>query len=140
VLASSRLALTGRTGAHQASHVPGQATGGRAFSERPVPSIVHGAWREAVTVHVEVRNGMSRPIGLSPGQFRLRVDRTGPTVSLYSADRDPGPLEPGATAAMRITYLVPPPDRRLSLEFSDTDAVAPVLLGRVGRQLEGGRV
>jgi hypothetical protein len=69
---------------------------------------------------------------LSPGQFRIRVDRGGPTVSLYSADRDAGPLEPGSTARMRISYLVPPPDRLLSLEFADTGAAATLRLGRVG--------
>jgi hypothetical protein len=104
-----------------------------------VPSRVHGAWTDAVVVDVELHNGMSRPMELSPGQFRVRVDEKGPTVSLYSADRDPGPLEPGSTTAMQITYLVPPPDRGLALEFSDAGALTALLLGQVGRHTRGRR-
>ena len=68
---------------------------------------------------------------LSPGQFRVRVADGGPTVSLYSADRDAGSVEPGSTTTMRISYLAPPPDSTLTLEFADTDATEPVLLGRL---------
>lgn len=105
---------------------------GHAASGALVPSAVHGAWTDAVEVDVEVHNGLHSPMELSPGQFRVRVDDTGPTVSLYSADRDAGPVEPGSTTTMRIRYLVPPPDRGLSLEFADAGAVAPVRLGRLG--------
>jgi len=80
-----------------------------------------------------VRNGSRRAVELSPGQFRVRVGDGGPTVSLYSADRDAGPLGPGATARLRITYLAPPPASRLSLEFDDTGSREPLRLDRVGR-------
>ena len=110
---------------------------GHAASGALVPSAVHGAWTDAVEVDVEVHNGLHAPMELSPGQFRVRVDGTGPTVSLYSADRDAGPVGPGSTTTMRIRYLVPPPAHGLSLEFADTGATAAVLLGtleRVGSQ------
>ena len=99
-------------------------------------SAVHGAWTDAVTVAVEVTNRSPSSVGLSPGQFRVRVDRVGPTVSLYSADRAPGPLDPGGTATMRITYLAPPPGQRLTLEFADDGAASPhcLQLGALDRR------
>ena len=106
---------------------------GHAASGALVPSAVHGAWTDAVEVDVEVHNGLHSPMELSPGQFRVRVDDTGPTVSLYSADRDAGPVEPGSTTTMRIRYLVPPQEHGLSLEFADTGAAAAVLLGTLER-------
>jgi len=96
-----------------------------------VGSAVHGAWTDAVAVDVEVHNGLRAPMELSPGQFRVRVDG-GPTVSLYSSDRDAGPVGPGATTTLRILFLAPPPDQGLSLEFDDTGASRPVRLGRLG--------
>jgi len=99
----------------------------------PVGSAVHGAWADGVLVDVEVYNGLRRPVMVSPGQFRIRVDRDGPTVSLYGSDRDAGPLESGATRTFQISYLAPPPDRPLSLVFDDTGSRRPVHLGPVGR-------
>jgi hypothetical protein len=120
LLASSRLALSPSTGtSHQ--HHKGSTT--------PVPSAVHGAWTDAVMVEVEVHNGSQRAIELSPGQFRMRVDGDGPTVSLYRADRVPGAMAPRSTTTMRISYLAPPPDHPLSLEFADAGAMTTLGLG-----------
>ena len=135
LLGSSRLALAARGAAHHA-HAHGRPGKEHEVSGTPVPSAVHGAWTDAAVVDVEVHNSSQTPRELSPGQFRVRVDGGGPTVSLYSADRDAGPVEPGSTTRLRISYLVPPPDRGLSLEFADTGAAAPVRLGRVGHQTE----
>ena len=136
LLGSSRLALA-PAGAAQHATAHGRAGNpGHDVSGIPVPSAVHGAWTDAAVVDVEVHNSSQTPMELSPGQFRVRVDGGGPTVSLYSADRDAGPVEPGSTTRLRISYLVPPPDRGLSLEFADTGAAAPVRLGRVGHQTE----
>lgn len=126
LLGSSRLVLAR---SDTAQHGQGR---GHDVSGDPVASFVHGAWTEAVVVDVEVHNGLQHAMELSPGQFRVRVDDDGPTVTLYSSDRDPGPVEPGSTTTMRIRYLVPPADRGLSLEFADADAVAPIRLGRLG--------
>ena len=133
LLGATRLALA-PAAAVQHGRSAGHHRPGHAVPETPVPSAVHGAWTDAAVVDVEVHNGSRSPVALSPGQFRLRVDGGGPTVSLYSADRDAGPVEPGSTTTVRIRYLVPPPDRGLSLEFADPDAGAPVRLGRVGHQ------
>ena len=130
LLGSSRVALAPPLGS--AHHRAAPAGHGHASSDTPVPSAVHGAWTEAVAVDVAVRNAVASPMLLAPGQFRMRVDDDGSTVSLYSADRDTGPVGRGWTR-MRITYLAPPPDRSVSLEFSDPGSPAPLLLGGIGR-------
>jgi hypothetical protein len=128
LLGSSRL-VAARVGA--ASHGRHHGDHGHDVSGIPVASAVHGAWTDAVLVEVEVHNDLSRAMELSPGQFRVRVADGGPTVSLYSADRDAGAVAAGSTTTMRIHYLAPPPDRALSLEFADPGATGPVLLGRL---------
>jgi hypothetical protein len=87
-----------------------------------------------VVVDLEVHNRLRRPVELSPGQFRVRLDRDGSTVSLYSSDREAAPLAPGETRTLQISYLAPPPDRTLSLLFDDTGSRGPVDLGPVGRR------
>lgn len=83
-------------------------------------------------VEVEVRNRTRQAVELSPGQFRVRVDGDGPTVSLYRADRVPGAMAARSTTTMRISYLAPPPERPLSLEFSDAGAMTTLGLGALG--------
>ena len=125
VLASSRVSTAQGAAGH---HLPAAAHP----ADIPVASLVHGAWTDAVVVDVEVQNASRRAVELSPGQFRVRVE-DGPTVSLYSADRDAGPLGPGATARLQIRYLAPPPTSGLRLEFQDIGSPRPLLLDRVGR-------
>ena len=129
LLGSAGLTLAPPTGAHH--------HGALHQSADPVPSAVHGAWTDAVVVDVEVHNGSSVPVELSPGQFRVRVDGDGPTVSLYDADRDAGPLRPRSTTTMRIRYLAPTPEHRVSLEFADMGADTTVQLGTLDRREEG---
>jgi hypothetical protein len=131
LIATSRLVLSQVPGTdHRHDPAVGHHGGGEVSAD-PVASAVHGAWTEAVLVDVVVHNALRSALELSPGQFRVRVEDGGPTVSLYSADRDAGPVEPGSTTAMRIRYLVPPPDRLLSFEFADPGATTPVLMGRL---------
>lgn len=131
LLSSARLSLPPTTAAghrrpsHRDSHR-------HSVSTRPVPSAVHGSWTDAVMVEVEVRNRTRRAVELSPGQFRVRVDGDGPTVSLYRADRTPGAMSPRSTTTMRISYLAPPPERPLSLEFADAGAMTTLGLGALG--------
>jgi hypothetical protein len=136
VLGSSRIETSRAGGAHgSGAHAqPAAHLNGGLSADAPVASAVHGAWTAGVVVDVEVHNRLRRPVELSPGQFRVRVDRGGPTVSLYSSDQDAAPLEPGATRTLQISYLAPPPDRRLSLLFDDTGSRSPVDLGPVGRR------
>lgn len=122
VLASTRIAL--------APSAEGVANTHRhVAADTPVPSMVHGAWTDAVVVDVAVHNGTRHPMALSPGQFRVRLDEDGPTVTLYSSDRRPGPVEAGSTTAMRISYLVPPRGPAVSLEFVDAAAATTHRLG-----------
>lgn len=115
---------------HQAEHVHGaaQVAGG----DELVPSAVHGAWTDAMSVDVSVHNGTEGPIELSPGQFRVRVAGGTMTVSLYGADRDAGPVQAGETARIRIDYLVPPVGLGLGLEFADALSASTIQLGRIG--------
>ena len=132
LVGSERLAVTpggAPQRAHDHAHDHGQDV-----ADEPAASAVHGAWTAAVVVDVEVHNGSPRAVPLSPGQLRLRVDH-GPTVSLYSADRAAAPAPAGSTTQMRVTYLAPPADRRLVLEFDDPGAPGPIRLGPVGRLL-----
>lgn len=129
LLGWSRLALAAGAPGHGHEHVHGPARA--AAAAVPVPSAVHGAWTDAVVVDVQVHNGSRSPVELSPGQFRVRVDEDGPTVSLYSADRSSGALEAGSTSTLRISYLVPPPGPELSLEFADAISMRTHRLGRL---------
>jgi len=129
LLGWSRRSLTAASGhaaahAHVGPHPPG--------GEALVPSAVHGAWTDAMTVDVSVHNGSSAPIELSPGQFRVRVAGGAVTVSLYAADRAAGPVAAGESALLRIDYLVPPPGLGLALEFADALAERTHQLGRLG--------
>ena len=112
------------THVHDGPHPPG--------AEALVPSAVHGAWTDAMTVEVSVHNGTRAPIELSAGQFRVRVSGGDMTVSLYAADRPAGPLAPGESALLRIDYLVPPVGLGLALEFADALSDRIHQLGRLG--------
>lgn len=81
-------------------------------------------WSSRVEVEVEVHNGTDRPILVSPGQFRLRVGNTGPTVSPYDAGWPVGPLAPAATVASWVSYLAPDGDAELWVEYVDPAATA----------------
>jgi hypothetical protein len=131
LLGSSRLDLGNGSGRPIGHH------GGPAGSA-PVPSIVHGAWTQAVVVDLAVANTRGIPRLLSPGQFRVRVAEDATTVSMYDADRVAGPIAPGTVTRLRVTYLVPPPDRHLLLEFADPVGSAPIRLGALGPDVTAG--
>lgn len=89
------------------------------------PPTAHGSWQDTVIVDVEVHNGTGQPIWASPGQFRLRVDE-GPSVSFYDTERGPLALAAGTAITSRISYLVPPGVRALTVEFADPEDGAPL--------------
>jgi len=143
LVGSTRLAIGPPRTDHGAGHASGDGSGdGSAVAVAAaglVPSIVHGAWTDAVVADVEVRNDSGAELGLSPGQFRVRVDRLGPTVSLYSAEPDAGPVAPHSSRTLQIKYLVPPAGHDVSLEFADVGAAAAVALGPLeGAAARGG--
>lgn len=79
-------------------------------------------WSDMVRVDVEVHNGTDRELLMSPGQFRLRVGRDGPTVTPYDAELAPGPLAAGATATTWVSYLAPAEATELWVEYSEAGA------------------
>lgn len=107
-------------GAHQhaaaagAAHPHGHA-GGR-----------HEVWPNTVLTEVEVHNGTRRPVLVSPGQFRLRVGRSGPTVSYYDAERPVAALDAGMTERLWISYLAPDAPDELFLEYTEAGAAKAV--------------
>lgn len=88
----------------------------------------HHGWAGTVVTDVEVHNPGRRPLLVSPGQFRLRIGSTGPTVSFYDSERAVGVLSAGASVRMWISYLAPPEATKLSLEYAAAGATAPVAL------------
>ena len=96
----------------------------------------HEVWSDTVMAAVEIHNGSDRAILVSPGQFRLRVGSTGPTVSYYDSDRAPGVLEAGRTLRMWVSYLAPATGD-LVLEYAEPGAAAPLTaaIGSASRQV-----
>lgn len=80
------------------------------------------SWPDVVRVDVEVHNGRRRPVLMSPGQFRLRVGRDGPTVTPYAAGRVPGALGPRSTTRTWIDYLAPGDASDLWVEYAEAGA------------------
>jgi hypothetical protein len=85
----------------------------------------HAAGSDLVRLDVEVHNGLRRPLLFSPGQFRVRMDGRGPTVTPYDAERAAGALAGGTTTRTWVSYLVPRGVRGLRVEF--TEAASTVL-------------
>ena len=136
LLGWSRRTLTGAAGhdghVHDGSVIPAGAAGHAGHAGHvPVPSAVHGAWTDAMTVDVSVHNATKHPIELSAGQFRVRVAGGPMTVSLYATDRDAGPVAAGEMARLSIDYLVPPVGLGLGLEFADALSGHTLTVGRL---------
>lgn len=131
LLGWSRRSLTAAAGHDEGSEGHVHEGASVAAGQAPVPSAVHGAWTDALTVDVSVHNGGRTPIELSPGQFRVRVAGGDMTVSLYATDRQAGPVAAGETAVLRIDYLAPPVGLGLALEFADALSARTLQLGRL---------
>ena len=86
----------------------------------------HSVWPNTVLTEVEVHNGTRRPVLVSPGQFRLRVGKDGPTVSYYDAERPVAALAAGMTERLWISYLAPDRADDLYLEYTEAGARRPV--------------
>jgi hypothetical protein len=105
-----------------ALRAPRPDDGGHLHGDGQAPSgaLLDSTWSDTVRADVEVHNGLDRAVLMSPGQFRLRVGRDGPTVSPYAVGSVAGPVAPGATVTTWVTYLAPAGATALSLEYTDT--------------------
>lgn len=93
-------------------------------------------WSDVVTADVELHNGLDRAILVSPGQLRLRLADS--TVTPVSAGFRAGPLAAGGTLASWISYLAPSDARRMSLQYVEPGARAPMVLALPGLHAHGG--
>ena len=84
----------------------------------------HAVWSHRVIALVERRNDSNRPVLVSPGQFRLRLGVSGPTVSYYDSEPSGGQLEPGRTRQLRISFLTPGETDAVALEYTEAGAKA----------------
>lgn len=82
----------------------------------------HGVWPQTVVVGVEVHNGLDRPLLFSPGQFRLRVGRGGPSVTPYDAEGSAEGLPAHSTRTTWVSFLAPQDADNLAVEFTEAGA------------------
>lgn len=79
----------------------------------------NNTWGEHVALQLEIHNSTDRDVLFAPGQLRLRVGSSGPTVTNRDADEVTGPLAPGSTRRFWISFLVPTGTEDLRAEFTD---------------------
>jgi hypothetical protein len=111
-----------RTGAPAVPHHGRAAPADRA-NDHLAPQ--HQPWSDYVRVDLAVENSTRRPVLLSPGQFRLRVGSSGPTVSLYDAGHRVVALAAGSTLTTWVGYLAPSDQSAFGIEYTEAGARAP---------------
>jgi hypothetical protein len=84
---------------------------------------------DEVAIVLALRNRGSRAVPYAPGQFRLRLDRTGATLPPLRPNPPPGAIPAGKTLRQRIAFVVPRARTRLTLLFDDLAAVRPPAIG-----------
>lgn len=85
----------------------------------------HLVWSDQVRVDVQVDNSSRRPVLLSPGQFRLRVGETGPSVSLCDAGVPMVTVPPRTSLTSWVSFLVPPDEAVFGVEYTEAGAATP---------------
>jgi hypothetical protein len=97
------------------------AAGHGDHASAPVTSLEPGnhTFADVVALEVEVHNGTSGPVLLSPGQLRLRLGEQGPTVTPRDSGRAVGAVAAGATERLWVSYLAPSDAGELAAEFTD---------------------
>ena len=92
----------------------------------PVPS-PHAVWGHAVVVHLAVTNGTDRPVRLSAGQFRLRLDQQR-TVSYLDAQHEVRTVAAGETLMTWVSFLAPSVPEPALLDYTAAGAARSVAL------------
>jgi hypothetical protein len=91
----------------------------------PVPLAEAPSWPDVVRVQLRVHNLAALPLLVSPGQFRLRVDR-GVSVMPTGWLHGPGPLAGGDARTGWIDFRAPAGARLFDLEFTPAGQAEPV--------------
>lgn len=105
----------------------------------------HEDWSEVLRTELEVHNGTSGPVALSPGQFRLVLPGRGVDVPPLDHGDPPAVVAAGHTVRTWTTFLLPAGVTEAALEFQDvgtpraTDITLPVLLPGTATRRQGSR-
>jgi hypothetical protein len=83
---------------------------------------------DRIRVSLTVKNRTRAAVPFSPGQFRLRLDRLGRTLSATRPNPPPGLIGGRQTLRQRLTFLVPFPRTSFSLVFDDLGRAKPVVI------------
>jgi hypothetical protein len=116
-----------------ATDKPGSAShshDGDTFADPDKPEPVNLTWADVVLLEVQLHNAGPLPVLFSPGQLRLKLSSTATTITPQDSDRAPGPIAPGGTEHILISYLAPRDFPALELEYSDEqqDRTLPLAL------------
>jgi hypothetical protein len=96
------------------------------------PHIAHGdpnAREDQIRVSLTVTNRGRAKVPFSPGQFRLRLNRAGTTVTATRPNPPPGSIAAGQTLRQRLTFVVPVPRTSFTLVFDDLGRATPLRIG-----------
>jgi hypothetical protein len=88
-----------------------------------------GARSDRVRVSLTLTNRGPATVPFSPGQFRLRLDRLGTTVTATRPNGPPGSIAAGQTLRQRLTFVVPAPRTSFTLVFDDLGRATPLPIG-----------
>lgn len=98
------------------------AHGGRHAGRNP--AVRH----DEVTVFIGAANRLRRPVPFSPGQFRLRLEGTGTTVTAANPNPPPAGIDAGGRLRHDLTFLVPERRTALTLLFHDIGRSRPLAI------------
>jgi hypothetical protein len=97
-----------------------------------VPHPGHGhstAGSDRLRVSLTVTNRGRATVPLSPGQFRLGLDRVGTTVPATRPNPPPRSVAAGQTLRQRLTFVVPAASTSFTLVFNDLGRATPLPIG-----------
>jgi hypothetical protein len=83
---------------------------------------------DEVRVFIGAANRLGRPVPFSPGQFRLRLEGTGTTVTAANPNPPPARIDAGGRLRHELTFLVPERRTALTLLFHDIGRSRPLTI------------
>jgi hypothetical protein len=88
-----------------------------------------GARSDRIRVSLTLANRGRTALPFSPGQFRLRLDRAGTTLTATRPNPPPGAIGAGQTLRQRLTFVVSVPSTSFTLVFNDLARATPLPIG-----------